>query len=80
MAYHFGVDTPADTPYKPYNPDDDKPAAQIYVQSPAGKIVEISTISDPVAELKKKYQLTRYYYPERFRDRVTAVAQSTLKS
>ena len=80
MAYHFGVDTPADTPYKPYDPDDDKPAAQIYVQSPAGKIVEISTISDPVAELKKKYQLTRYYYPERFRDRVTAVAQSTLKS
>jgi len=80
MAYHFGVDTPADTPYKPYDPDDDKPAAQIYVQSPAGKVVEISTISNPVAELKKKYQLTRYYYPECFRDRVNAVAQTTLKS
>ncbi|HEX8296778.1 MAG TPA: HD domain-containing protein [Chthoniobacteraceae bacterium] len=80
MAFHFGVDTPADTPYKPYDPDDDKPAAQIYVQSSAGRIVEISTISNPVDELKKKYQLTRYYYPPRFRDEVASVARSTLSS
>lgn len=69
----FGDDTPADTPYKPYDPDAEKPAAQIYVDDGSGKPVEISTLSEPVSALRKKYQLVRYYFPERYRDEVRRI-------
>jgi HD superfamily phosphohydrolase len=78
-GYEFGEDTPADTPYKPYDPDVEKPAAQIYVESGAGKIVEISTVSDPVATLRKKYQLVRYYFPERYRDAIMKIAAPLMR-
>lgn len=77
--YEFGTDTPADTPYKPYDPDQEKPAAQIYVEDGTGKIVEISTISDPVRTLQRKYQLVRYYFPEKYRHEIQAIAAPFLK-
>ena len=77
--YEFGTDTPADTPYKPYDPDQEKPAAQIYVESGTGKIVEIGTISEPVRTLQKKYHLVRYYFPERYRDEIQAIAAPLMK-
>ncbi len=77
--FEFGEDTPADTPYKPYDPDAEKPAAQIYVEGSNGKPVEFSTISDAVATLKKKYQLVRYYFPERYNERIRAIAAPLLK-
>jgi HD superfamily phosphohydrolase len=77
--YELGNDTPADTPYKPYDPDQEKPAAQIYVEDGSGKVVEISTISDPVRTLQKKYQLVRYYFPERYRTEIQAIATPLMK-
>ena len=77
--YEFGDDTPADTPYKPYDPDAEKPAAQIYVEDGTGKVVEISTISDAVATLRKQYQLVRYYFPEQYRTQIQAIAEPLMK-
>jgi len=77
--YEFGNDTPADTPYKPYDPDQEKPAAQIYVEDGTGKIVEISTVSEPVKTLQRKYQLVRYYFPERYRQEIQAIASPLIR-
>jgi hypothetical protein len=77
--YEFGDDTPADTPYKPYDPDQEKPAAQIYVEDGTGRVVEIGTISDPVRTLQKKYHLVRYYFPERYRTEIQAIAAPLMK-
>jgi HD superfamily phosphohydrolase len=69
----FGEDTPADTPYKPYDPDAEKPARQIYVENDHGTPVEISTLSEPITSLRKRYQLVRYYFPERYREEVRRI-------
>lgn len=71
--YSFESDTPADMPYKPYDPADDDPATQIYVKDPLGKIREISMISGPVEQLKKRYQLVRYYFPEKVREEMEGI-------
>jgi HD superfamily phosphohydrolase len=76
--YCFAVDTPADTPYKPYDPDADKPATQIYVQTHSGQPREISTISETVAQLRRKYELVRYYFPVRLREDMDRIAKETL--
>ena len=68
-------DRAADTPYKQYDPDDETPATQIYIENDAGKQVEIGTISKPVGELKTKQSLLRIYYPESIRDDIDAIAQ-----
>ncbi len=49
-AYAFADDTAADTPYKPYDPADDKPATQIYVELGTGEKKELSQVSDSVAQ------------------------------
>lgn len=77
--YTFVDDSPADTPYKPYDPDAEKPATQIYVEGPKGAPEEISKLSKPVQQLTEEYRLLRYYYPEAFRETVRAVAEATLK-
>jgi HD superfamily phosphohydrolase len=74
-AYYFADDSAGDTPYKPYHPDSDEPNTQIYVD----KTTELSDLSDPVDELRKKYILLRYYYPEDVRMKVEEVAAKTLK-
>lgn len=77
--YGLAYDTPTDTPYKPYDPDEEKPATQIYAESVAGEQRELGLHSDMVERLKKKYILTRYYFPERIRREVEAIANSTLR-
>jgi hypothetical protein len=77
--YVFCEDSPSDTPYKPYDPDDEKPAAQIYVEAYDGRPVELSTRSEPVDRLRKQYTLLRYYYPADIRDEIDKVARATLR-
>ena len=76
--YAFVDDTAADTPYKPYDPDESRPASQIYVETEDGKNVEISTRSDALVQLRKRYSLLRYYYPESIRNRIEKIAKSTI--
>ena len=78
-AYSFVYDTPADTPYEPYDPDEAKPATQIYVQTTLGEIREISLESDAVKQLTKRYTLLRYYFPETIRTKVDKIAKKILK-
>ncbi len=76
--YSLVSDTPEDTPYRPYDPDSEKPANQIYVESPAGKVEALTANSDIVQPLTKKYTLTRYYCPEGLRDEIGALAKIKL--
>lgn len=76
--YAFVDDTPGDTPYKPYDPDDDKPATQIYVQNSLGQMTEISKLSPAIRELRQEYTLLRYYFPESIRDMIDGIARTTL--
>lgn len=71
--YFLAQDTAGDVPYKPYDPAEDKPAAQIYVENTLGKVQEISIQSRPVSELRGKYSLIRYYFPEEIRGDVLRV-------
>ena len=73
-------DTPGDTPYKMYDPDSEAPNTQIYVERRDGTQAEISTLSEPVAELRKKYALVRFYFPKDVRDDIEKIAQQTLRS
>lgn len=76
--YSFVEDTPGDTPYKPYDPDDAKPATQIYAATTLGEITEISKQSPAVQVLKSKYSLLRYYFPETIQAELKQVAKSTI--
>ncbi|MCE9543966.1 MAG: HD domain-containing protein [Planctomycetia bacterium] len=74
VEYAFAHDTPSDTAYKLYNPDAEKPATQIYIESSAGKYVELSACSESVKQLAEKYTLVRYYFPDAVRKQVVAEA------
>jgi HD superfamily phosphohydrolase len=76
--YHLVDDTAADMPYKPYDPDASRPASQIYVQTPKGDAVEISTKAPALKELRQKYSLVRYYFPESIRGRIEGIARDTI--
>ncbi len=76
--YSLVSDTPEDTPYRPYDPDSEKPANQIYVENAAGKIEALTANSDIVQPLTKKYTLTRYYCPASLRDEIEALAMTKL--
>lgn len=76
--YFFDEDTPSDTSYKIYNPDDENPATQIYIKSLEGKQEELSRVSENVANLTKSYDLLRYYFPEKARSEVLARAAPLL--
>lgn len=69
-GFKLGSDTPGDTPYKPYQPDVETPATQIYLDMPGVGVRELGAVSDLVKVLKTKYSLIRYYFPEQFRDRM----------
>lgn len=71
-AYAFVDDKASDTPYKPYDPDAEKPATQIYVDTLEGR-KEMSTESEAVATLRKKYTLLRYYFPVLVRDDIDSI-------
>lgn len=76
--YAWADDSPSDTPYKPYDPDDAHPATQIYVNTLAHGPKELSTLSDAVAQLRKKYTLVRYYFPESVRSEIDAIGDNRL--
>ena len=77
-SFAFEDDTPSDTAYKLYNPDAEKPNTQIYVEGVDGKEVELSTESDNVRQLTKRYTLIRYYYPASVRERIKTEAEPLL--
>lgn len=72
--YMLIVDTTADTPYKPYDPESTQPSSQIYIEDLNGKIVEISSLSNTIEQLKKKYTLIRYYCPGEIRDQFSVIS------
>ena len=76
--YWFVSDRPGDTAYKPYDPDSDKPATQIYVQTTLGQIKELSTESRTVQQLRDPYVLLRYYFPESLRSKIDPIARLAL--
>lgn len=71
------MDTPKDTPYKPYEFSDENPATQIFIES-SGTIKEISTISEPIQRLGKKYSFFRFYYPHSMQPEVEKNAKMIL--
>ena len=77
--YALVVDAPADTPYKPYDPDAEKPATQIYVETAAGKPEPLSRTSGMVEVLSRKYTLIRYYCPAEIREDLQAIAERKLQ-
>jgi hypothetical protein len=78
--FAFYYDSPSDTPYKPYDPDAENPATQIYVETHAGGgQQELGTVLDAVQQLKRRYSLLRYYYPSEIRGEMEAVAAAHLK-
>jgi hypothetical protein len=77
-AYALVGDSPTDTPYKPYGPDDEKPVDQIFVEVPSGGWQEISQASRSIDTLQNEYSLLRYYFPGRIRDVVASVAAEYL--
>lgn len=77
-SYSFVSETAADTPYKPYYPDQDRPASQIYVELGDGRHYELSEKSDAVRQLRQRYTLLRYYYPEAMRGKIERIAKATI--
>jgi HD superfamily phosphohydrolase len=78
LSYSWVSDTAADTPYKPYDPDAERPATQIYLQTPSGASRELSRESDIVQQLTKTYRLIRYYFPADAREDVRRLARQHL--
>jgi len=76
-GFAFECDSPSDVPYKPYDPDAEQPATQIYVDTIASGIKELGSQSEPVAQLKKQYSLIRYYFPEAVREDILKIAEET---
>jgi hypothetical protein len=74
----FVSDTPADTPYKIYDPDSENPATQLYVQSSTGTIAELSNASAVVDVLRRRSTLLRYYFPAEARPRIEPIAHDLL--
>jgi uncharacterized protein len=78
-TYAFVGDSPGDTPYRPYDPDSAQASDQILVEGPTVGWQEISQASHSIDTIQKEYRLLRYYFPDRVRDAVTAVAAALLE-
>jgi HD superfamily phosphohydrolase len=79
LRYSFLEDSASDTPYEPYQPDAERPGRQIFIENAQGQIVEISTLSDALVQLKKTYTVIRYYLRPDLRDEVYRIAAETLR-
>ena len=73
-TYGFESDSPTDTAYRLYNPDQNSPPTQIYVESNDGRMEELSRLSQNVLNLSKQYKLLRYYFPESAREAIVTRA------
>jgi len=60
--------------YKPYIPDAEKPATQIYVETPTGEQMDIGDYSKPVRQLCEQQEFLRYYFPEDLREQMEKIA------
>lgn len=76
--YYFVEDSAADTPYKPYDPDDEYPATEIYLETEDGGSKEISKTREVLKELKNRYTLLRYFFPEHLRGAIEEIRNKTL--
>lgn len=76
--YSLVEDFASDTPYQPYRPEEGKPSGQIWVENGAGRIVEVSQLSDALLQLSRTYTMNRYFVPGEFRDEVVRIAGETL--
>jgi HD superfamily phosphohydrolase len=77
--YHVVADSAADTSYKPYNPAKDSEPTQIFIEDERGEITELSTISQPVNELRHEMSWLRYYVPETLRNDTEAICSEIVK-
>jgi len=78
--FSLASDSAGDTAYKMYNPDSEAPNTQIYIENRDGKQTEISSLSEPVDRLRKKYALTRFYFPQAVRNDIEKIAKHTLRN
>ncbi|MGL4555157.1 MAG: HD domain-containing protein [Gemmataceae bacterium] len=78
-GYAFVEDSASDTPYEPYEPDDERPSRQILVEASDGRIVEISHLSDALLQLRKTYTVMRYYAPAELRDEMIKALADTAR-
>jgi hypothetical protein len=76
--YTFVEDFASDTPYQPYRPEEGKPSGQIWVEDGAGRIVEVSQLSDALLQLSRTYTVNRYFVPAEFRDEARRIADEAL--
>ncbi|MDZ4169598.1 MAG: HD domain-containing protein [Coriobacteriia bacterium] len=65
INYIWADDTPADTPYRPYNVL--VAEVPIRVENGAGIVVEITEVSEALHSLTKQYSLARYYFASEVR-------------
>ncbi|MBI4827500.1 MAG: HD domain-containing protein [Nitrospinae bacterium] len=70
IEYLFIDDSASDTPYRPYEPDQEAAAISksIFVENAGSGLKEISQTSEAVQALTKKYQIIRHYFPERLKN------------
>jgi len=76
VDYGLASDTPADTPYKVYDPSADNPATQIFVEDSTGQIKPLDHLSDQVNVLRKRITRIRYYFPEEARTDIFKLTKS----
>ncbi len=77
--YGLVYDTPADTPYRVYDPVEDSPVTLIFIEDGLGKIKSIEQMSDQVHVLRNKITQLRYYFPEEARRKITELTNSWKK-
>jgi len=71
----FCSDSPSDTPYKIYDPDQEHPETQIHIADVSGKQGVLSERSELVGALKSRVTLLRYYFPVEARQAVVDVCR-----
>jgi len=74
--YNLASDTASDTPYKVYDPSDDNPETQIFVEDRSGRIKSIDWLSDRVNISREKITFHRYYFPEKVRTEMQKLTKS----
>ena len=77
--YAFNEDTVGDTPYKPYDPDIEGDQPLIWVEDETGKPTELSQRSLAIQELRKEYQLLRYFFPDELRPEINRLVKIFLR-
>ncbi len=80
VEFSLAPDSAGDTAYKMYNPDSEAPDTQIYIENRDGRQTEICSLSEPVDRLRRRYALTRFYFPQGVRNDIEEIANRTLRN